>query len=98
MGRKHLLKHALRSQGQTMLFADAAYLLGSPGEKDQLLWLIRRAALLNGCGVCLYGISGELLKKAALTADRPRFFDKQKHQFSLLRTGVSLSKKSGQTF
>lgn len=68
-GKKYLLKHALCTHGETMIFADVAYILGNPGEKDRLLWLIRREALLNRCGVCLYGISGELLKKAALTTE-----------------------------
>ena len=69
-GKKHLLKHALCAHGQNMIFADVAYLLSNPKEQAQLLWLIRREALLNQCGVCLYGISGEVLKKASLTTEQ----------------------------
>lgn len=69
-GKKHLLKHALRAQGQSMLFADVAYILNNPKDKDLLLWLIRREALLNHCGVCLHGISSALLKKASLTTEQ----------------------------
>ena len=69
-GKKHLLKHVLCAQKQNMIFADMAYILSNPQEKDLFLWLIRREALLNRCGVCLYGISGELLKKAGLTTEQ----------------------------
>lgn len=61
IGKRHLLRHALRKCGKSMLFVDAKAILEHTKQEQKLIWLVRREALLLGCDVCIYGISGALL-------------------------------------
>lgn len=66
-GKKYLLRHACVERKMNLLFADASVIFRDTKQTAQLIWLLRREALLNACDVCLYGITGELLKKSDLS-------------------------------
>ncbi|MDD7177222.1 MAG: ATP-binding protein [Lachnospiraceae bacterium] len=70
IGKRHLLRHALKKCGKSMLFVDAKAILEHTKQEQKLIWLVRREALLLGCDVCIYGISGALLAKYKLTTDQ----------------------------
>ncbi len=66
-GKKYLLRRVCLQQKKNLLFADMRVVFRDAEDTKQLIWLLRREALLQDCDVCLYGISTELLKKAKLS-------------------------------
>lgn len=64
-GRRFLVKHALKMRQEKMLFADICKLFGKEKE-EELIWCLKREALLWNCAVCFYGLSTIALEQQGM--------------------------------
>lgn len=67
IGKKFLLSHALKDCGYGVVFASVPMIFKKRQDGMAIIRLIVREALLYSCGICLYDITNENLKKSEIT-------------------------------
>ena len=67
IGKKFLLSHTLKDCGYGVVFASVPMIFKKKQDGIAMIRLIVREALLYSCGICLYDITNENLKKSEIT-------------------------------